>query len=66
MESDILRKIQPRTPHLRPLVDKIIEPPDPPAIVLKYLQHDLMSASAAKRLNGKEIRYVSKRVLEAL
>lgn len=65
-ERDILRKFQHRTPHLRPMIDEIIEPADPPAIVLKHLQDNLMNASAAKRLNGKEIRYVSKRVLEAL
>ncbi|KAF3404785.1 hypothetical protein DPV78_002497 [Talaromyces pinophilus] len=65
-ERDILRKFQRKTPHLRPLIDEIIEPADPPAIVLKHLQDDLMSASATKRLNGKQIRYVSKRVLKAL
>lgn len=65
-ERDILRKFQPRTPHLRRLVDEILEPADPTAIVLKYFRDDLMTASTAKKLNGKEIRYVSKRVLEAL
>ncbi|OJJ44254.1 hypothetical protein ASPZODRAFT_153735 [Penicilliopsis zonata CBS 506.65] len=65
-ERDILRKFQPKTPHLRPLLDEIIEPPDPPTIVLKHLEDDLQTASAARKLNGKEIRYVSKRVLGAL
>lgn len=65
-ERDIGRKFQHKTPHLRPLVDEILQPADPPAIVLKYLQDDLMNTSAAKRFNGKEIRYASKRVLEAL
>lgn len=48
------------------MVDEILEPADPTAIVLKYFRDDLMTASTAKKLNGKEIRYVSKRVLEAL
>jgi serine/threonine protein kinase len=65
-ERDVLRTFQSKTPHLRPLIDEIVEPADPPAIVLKYLENDLLSASNAKRLSGREIRYVSKRVLETL
>lgn len=65
-ERDILRKFQSKTPHLRPLVDDIIEPQNPPTIVLKHLEDDLQTASAAKKLNGKEIKYVSRRVLQAL
>jgi serine/threonine protein kinase len=65
-ERDILRKFQSKTPHLRPLVDDIIEPQDPPAIVLKHLEDDLQTASAAKKLSGKDIKYISRRVLQAL
>ena len=65
-EKNVLRKYQSRTPYLRPLVDEIIEPVDPPAIVLRHLEDDLLAASNAKKLSRMEIKYVSKRVLEAL
>ncbi|PGH23474.1 STE/STE20 protein kinase [Polytolypa hystricis UAMH7299] len=64
-ERDILRKFQAKT-HLRPLVDEIIDPADPPAVVLKHLDDDLLNASNTKKLNGREIRYVSKKILEEL
>ncbi len=65
-ERDILRHFQHRAPSLRPLIDEIQDPPDPPSIVLKYLDDNLLRASNAKRLTGTEIKYVAKRVLEAL
>ncbi|TPX20268.1 hypothetical protein DIZ76_016156 [Coccidioides immitis] len=65
-ERDVLRKFQSRTPHLRPLIDEIVEPADLPAIVLKHLEDDLLTASNAKKLSRREIKYASKRVLEAL
>lgn len=51
---------------MRPLVDDIIEPQDPPAIILKHLEDDLRTASAAKKLNEREVKYVSKKILHAL
>lgn len=65
-ERDVLRKFQSRTLHLRPLIDEIVETADQPAIVLTHLKSDLLAASNANRLSGTEIKYVSKRVLEAL
>ena len=65
-ERNVLKKFQCQTTSLRPLVDEIKEPADPPAIVLKYLDDDLLKASAAKRLTIPEIKYVSKKVLEGL
>ncbi|KKZ60399.1 hypothetical protein EMCG_00685 [[Emmonsia] crescens] len=65
-ERDVLRKFKSKTPHLRPLIDEIVEPADLPAIVLKHLEDDLLTASNAEKLSGREIKYVSKRVLEAL
>ncbi|PYI08823.1 serine/threonine protein kinase [Aspergillus sclerotiicarbonarius CBS 121057] len=65
-ERNILKQFQSQTTSLRPLVDEIKEPADPPAIVLKYLNDDLLKASAAKRLTISEIKYVSKRILEGL
>ena len=48
------------------MVDEIVEPADPPAIILKYLDDDLLAASNATKLNRKEIKYVSKGILESL
>ena len=65
-ERDVLRRFQGRTPSLRPLLDEIEEPSDPPALVLKHLDDDLSSAAETQRLTRKEIKYVARRVLEAL
>ncbi|KAL3417507.1 serine/threonine protein kinase [Phlyctema vagabunda] len=65
-ERDILHRFQHRTPTIRPLVDEIEDPADPPAIVLKYLDDDLTHASKKQRLTRPEIKYVARRVLEAL
>ncbi|EPE24109.1 Protein kinase-like (PK-like) [Glarea lozoyensis ATCC 20868] len=65
-KRDILQRFQSRTSALRPLIDEIQDQSVPPAIVLKYLDDDLMRASAAKRLTTLEIKQVAKRVLEAL
>ncbi|RMZ83053.1 hypothetical protein DV738_g1432, partial [Chaetothyriales sp. CBS 135597] len=65
-ERDILKRFQDRTPHLRPLLDEIEEPAEPPAIVLKHLDDDLTRASRKKPLTRQEIKYVARGVLEAL
>jgi serine/threonine protein kinase len=65
-ERDVLKRFQNRTPSLRPLIDEIEEPSDPPIIVLKYLEDHLLNASIKKTLNRKELKYVSRRILEAL
>jgi serine/threonine protein kinase len=65
-ERDALGRFQHRTPYLRPLIDEIKEPSDPPTIVLKYLDDHLLNASVNKTLNRKELKYVSRRILEAL
>lgn len=65
-ERDILNRFQSRTPSLRPLLDEIEDPSDPPALVLKHLDDDLLNASAARRLTRLEIKYVAKSILEAL
>ncbi|KAL1882427.1 hypothetical protein Plec18167_002843 [Paecilomyces lecythidis] len=65
-ERDVLRRFQNRTPYIRPLIDEIEESSAPPTIVLKHLDDHLLSASAQRALNQREIRYVSKKVLEAL
>lgn len=65
-ERDVLKRFHGRSPFMRPLVDEIIEPQDPPAIVLKYLDDHLLNASATKNLSKEEIRDVARRVLQAL
>jgi hypothetical protein len=65
-ERDILRRFQGRTPYLRPLIDEIEEPSEPITIVLKYLDDNLQNASNKRTLSRKELKYVSKRILEAL
>ncbi|KAI9714680.1 MAG: hypothetical protein M1812_006345 [Candelaria pacifica] len=65
-EAAVLRRFQDRTPYLLPLIDDIEDPPSPPIIVLKYLEDHLLHASIEKPLNRKELKYVSKRILEAL
>ncbi|RMD41377.1 hypothetical protein DV735_g3756, partial [Chaetothyriales sp. CBS 134920] len=65
-EADVLNHYQSRTPFLRPLVDEIQEPADPPSIVLKHLDTDMLTESNKQRLSRPEIKQVAKSVLEAL
>ncbi|KAI0097929.1 STE/STE20 protein kinase [Nemania sp. FL0031] len=65
-ERDVLKRFQPRSPYLRPLIDEIQDPAEPATIVLKHLESDLMETSIQQPLNKKEIKYVLKRILEAL
>ena len=65
-ERDVLERFQSRTPCLRPLVDEIEDPPKPTIIVLKHLDGDLLTATKTKALNRKELKSVSRCVLEAL
>ncbi|KAK3899873.1 kinase-like domain-containing protein [Staphylotrichum tortipilum] len=51
---------------LRPLVDEIRSPADRPAIVLRYLDSDLLTESNKKRLSRPEIKHVARCVREAL
>lgn len=65
-ERDVLRHLNGRSSHIRPLLDEIQDPAEPVTIVLPYLQDDLLEASKKKSLTSEEIRYVSRRVLKAL
>jgi serine/threonine protein kinase len=46
--------------------DEIDEPAEPPSIVLTYYDDDLLNASGRQRLSRREVKYVARRVLEAL
>ncbi|KAJ8069391.1 hypothetical protein OCU04_003045 [Sclerotinia nivalis] len=65
-EADILKCFQAKTSSLRPLIDEIVEPADPPTIVLKYLDNDLLSESYKKKLTRSELKFIARRVLQAL
>ncbi|KAK4041789.1 kinase-like protein [Parachaetomium inaequale] len=65
-EADVLKRYQSETPFLRPLVDDIIEPADPPSTVLRHLDSDVLTESNKKRLSRPEIKQVARCVLEAL
>lgn len=62
----MIKRYQDKSPFIRPLVDEIEDPADPPSIILKYLDSDLLTESNAKRLSRPEIKYVAKAVLEVL
>jgi len=65
-ERDVLKRFQARAPSLRPLIDEIEDPSDPRALVLKYLDDDVLRASAARKLTRPEVKFVIRNVLEAL
>ncbi|GAB1312314.1 Serine/threonine protein kinase [Madurella fahalii] len=65
-EADVLKHYQSGTLFLRPLVDEIRGPADPPSIVLRYLDGDVLTESNKKRLSPPEIKKVARCVLEAL
>lgn len=65
-ERDVLKRFQHRTPYLRPLIDEIDEPSVPVTIALRYLDSDLLRADVEKTLNRRELKHVSRCVLEAL
>jgi hypothetical protein len=65
-ERDVLKRFQARVPTLRPLMDEIEDPAEPPAIILKYRDYDLTRASQKQKLTRQEIIYVAKNVPEAL
>ena len=65
-ERDVLRRFGGQSPCIRPLLDEIVEPPEPVTIVLRYLESNLLRASTEKKLNRVELKYVSRRVLQAL
>ncbi|KAF1841374.1 kinase-like protein [Cucurbitaria berberidis CBS 394.84] len=50
-------------PHIRPLLDQTEEPS---ALVLKFLQDNLLKASNTRKLDKPEIKFVARGVLEAL
>jgi serine/threonine protein kinase len=64
-ERNILKRFQDVAP-VRPLVDEIQEPQEPPGIVLKHYDCHVGEVANKKGFSPREIRNVSRRVLEAL
>ncbi|KAI0997085.1 hypothetical protein K3495_g11102 [Podosphaera aphanis] len=65
-ERDLLRRFQGRTSYIRPMIDEIDGLVDPNSIVLRYLDDHLYDVSGSKKLNLKEVKYVSRIMLKAL
>ncbi|CZT40874.1 related to serine/threonine protein kinase [Rhynchosporium secalis] len=61
-ERDILRHFHAR-PGIRQLLDEV---QNPPSLVLKHLDESLLTVSNTKRLEKREIKFVAKKILEAL
>lgn len=65
-ERNILLRFQDRTTSIRPLLDEVEEPSVAHALILRHLDDDALHASNKQRLTRPEVKYVAKRVLEAL
>jgi serine/threonine protein kinase len=65
-ERDVLLRFQPRTQHIRPLLDEV--DPDIPshALVMRWLDGDLLNVTRRRQLASSEVKFVAKGVLEAL
>lgn len=61
-ERDALKRFR-GLPSLRQLVDEI---PDPPSLVLKYFDASLLDVARAKRLEGNDLKFVAKSILQVL
>lgn len=61
-ERDVLKHFHAR-PGIRQLLD---ETKVPPTLVLNHLDDNLLTASNSKRLEKHEIKFIGKRILEAL
>jgi serine/threonine protein kinase len=64
-ERNVLKRFQYRTPYLRPLIDEIQEP-SATTIALRYLDSDLWEESNRTKMSRKELKHVSRCILEAL
>lgn len=65
-EANILSRYQSKTPFLRPIIDEVLCPADPPSIILRHLDSELLMESKKKRLTRPEIKQVARCILEAL
>ena len=61
-ERQVLERVRGHL-SIRQMIDAI---QDPPSLVLRYLDGNLLDASGNKRLDGSDLKYVARKVLEAL
>ena len=65
-ERDVLLRFQPRTPHIRPLLDEVDPDSFSHALVMRWLDSDLLDVTRRRQLASSEVKFVAKGVLEAL
>jgi serine/threonine protein kinase len=65
-ECDVLVRFQSSTPHIRPLVDEIGTGTESHALVMRWLDGDLLEATKNRQLASPEVKLVAKGILEAL
>ncbi|KAL4984446.1 kinase-like domain-containing protein [Aspergillus falconensis] len=65
-ERDVLLRFQHRTSSIRPLIEELEDFNAPPTLILKYLDDDILNASNKRQLTRSEVKFIAKKVLEAL
>jgi serine/threonine protein kinase len=65
-ERDVLMRFQSFTPHIRPLLDEVDPDTESHALVMRWLDGDLLDATKDRQLSSPEVKLVAKGVLEAL
>jgi serine/threonine protein kinase len=65
-ERDVLVRFQSLTPHIRPLLDEVNPDTESHALVMRWLDGDLLDATKDRQLSSPEVKLVAKGVLEAL
>lgn len=65
-ERDVLVHFQQLTPHIRPLLDEVDPDTALHALVMRWLDSDLLDVTQTRRLASTEVKLVTKGVLEAL
>lgn len=65
-ERDVLVRFQSSTPHIRPLLDEVDPETESHALVMRWLDGDLLDATKDRQLASSEVKLVAKGVLEAL
>ena len=61
-ERDVLRNFR-TSPNIRQLLD---ETKNPPSLILQHLDDNLLHASSVKTLRSSDVKFVAKRVLQAI
>ena len=65
-ERDVLLRFQPRTQHIRSLLNEVDPGTASHALVMRWLDDDLLNVTRRRQLASSEVKFVAKGVLEAL